>query len=87
MANSKNTVRNALNTRGTFLPASCDNLAFSRDEPVVKLPKGVLNSKVPKRAKVKRKFDDNTDDFERDERRAYEPVVKQPKYKWDSFSQ
>ena len=75
-----------------------DNVAFSRDEPVIKLSKGV-NSKVPKRAKVKRKFDDNTDDFERDERRADEPVVKLPKYTdfpdstkkkkfhWESFSQ
>ena len=74
-----------------------DNLAFSKDEPVIKLPKHKeftnigeqrgVNSKVPKRAKVKRKFNDNADDFERDERRADEPVVKLPKYKWQSYSQ
>ena len=86
-----------------------DNLVFSRDEPVIKLPKHTefpnieeqrgVNRKVPKRAKVKRKFDDNTDDFERDERREDEPEVKIPKYKefpdstqrkkfhWESFSQ
>ena len=32
-----------------------DNQQFSRDEPVIKLPKGVV-SKVPKRAKFKRKL-------------------------------
>ena len=85
-----------------------DNLVFSRDEPVIKLPKHTeftnieeqrgVNRKVPKQAKVKRKFDDNTDDFERYERRADEPVVKLPKYTefpdstqrkrfhWESFS-
>ena len=84
-------------------------MVFSRDEPVIKLPKHTefpnieeqrgVNRKVPKRAKVKRKFDDNIDDFERDERREDEPEVKIPKYKefpdstqrkkfhWESFSQ
>ena len=84
-------------------------MVFLRNEPVIKLPKHTefpnieeqrgVNRKVPKRAKVKRKFDDNTDDFERDERRADEPVVKLPKYTdfpdstkkkkfhWESFSQ
>ena len=38
-----------------------DNQQFSRDEPVVKRPKGVV-SEVPKREKVKRKYQDNTND-------------------------
>ena len=40
-----------------------DNQLFSRDEPVIKRPNGV-DSKVPKRAKVKRKFNDDANDFE-----------------------
>ena len=75
---SKNLKRKFQHNPGEFHLVR-ENVAFSRDEPVIKLSKGV-NSKVPKRAKVKRKFDDNTDDFERDERRADEPVVKLPKY-------
>ena len=39
-----------------------DNQPFSRDEPVIKLSKGVV-SKVPKRAKFKRKLNDDTNDF------------------------
>ena len=38
-----------------------DNQQFSRDEPVVKRPKGV-DSEVPKREKVKRKYQDDTND-------------------------
>ena len=39
-----------------------DNQQFSRDEPVVKRLKGV-DIKVPKREKVKRKYQDDTNDF------------------------
>ena len=39
-----------------------DNQEFSRDEPVVKRLKGV-DSKVPKREKVKRKYQNDTNDF------------------------
>ena len=63
-----------------------NNQAFSRDEPVIKQPRGI-NSKVPKRTKIKRKFDDNSGDLERRidddddvimERYPDEPVVKLP---------
>ena len=50
-----------------------DNQLFSRDEPVIKRPNGV-DSKVPKRAKVKRKFNDDTNDFEG------------KKFHWESYS-
>ena len=40
-----------------------DNQQFSRDEPVIKLPKDVI-SKVPKRSKFKRKLNDGINDFE-----------------------
>ena len=41
-----------------------DNQPFSRDEQVIKQPKGV-DSKVPKRTKIKRKFDDSSGGLER----------------------
>ena len=50
-----------------------DNQPFSRDEPVIKRPKGV-DSKVPKRTKVKRKLNDDTNDFEG------------KKFHWESYS-
>ena len=76
-----------------------DDQAFSRDEPVIKQPKGV-NSKVPKRTKIKRKFDDRSSDLERrvddddDVIMESAPVVKlpistkkKPKFTWVSYSQ
>ena len=50
-----------------------DNQLFSRDEPVIKRPNGV-DSKVPKRAKVKRKLNDDRNDFEG------------KKFHWESYS-
>ena len=50
-----------------------DNQQFSRDEPVIKLPKGVV-SKVPKRSKFKRKLNDGINDFEG------------KKFNWESYS-
>ena len=50
-----------------------DNQQFSRDEPVIKLPKGVV-SKVPKRSKFKRKLNDDINGFEG------------KKFNWESYS-
>ena len=41
-----------------------DNQQFSRDEPVVKRPKGV-DSEAPKREKVKRKYQGDTNDYKK----------------------
>ena len=51
-----------------------DSQQFSRDEPLIKRPKRAY-SKVPKREKVKRKLNDDTNDFEG------------KKFRWESYSQ
>ena len=48
-----------------------DNQQFSRDEPVAKRPKGV-ESEVPKRNKVKRKYQNDTNDSKK-------------KWSWESY--
>ena len=49
-----------------------DSQQFSRDEPLIKRPKRAY-SKVPKREKVKRKLNDDTNDFEG------------KKFRWESY--
>ena len=81
---SKNLKRKFQHNPGEFHLVR-DNLKFSKDEPVIKLPKhgGFPDSKAPKRAAVKRKFDDHVDDIER-----YElSPLKKLKFNWESFSQ
>ena len=51
-----------------------NDLKFSKDEPVVKKPKGVSN-RVPKRLKAKRKLNDNSND------------IKKKDWSWESYSQ
>ena len=51
-----------------------NDLKFSKDEPVVKQPKGVSN-RVPKRLKAKRKLNDNSND------------IKTKEWRWESYSQ
>ena len=51
-----------------------NDLKFSKDEPVVKKPKGVSN-RVPKRLKAKRKLNDNSND------------IKAKEWHWESYSQ
>ena len=49
-----------------------NDLKFSKDEPVVKQPKGVSN-RVPKRLKAKRKLNDNSND------------IKTKEWRWESY--
>lgn len=58
---------------GDFYLENSD-LKFSKDEPVVKKPKGVSN-RVPKRLKAKRKLNDNSND------------IKKKDWSWESYSQ
>ena len=71
-AKSKNLKRKHQYNTGEF-HLERDNQQFSRNEPLIKRPKGV-DSTVPKRGKIKRKLNDDTNDSEG------------KKFQWESYS-